>query len=78
MIPIDFIGQLGADVQIRRSQTTDAIGFKESPARRTTGLLRSLEMCDRAYLLESGLLALSGSGREQIENPHVRSAYLAG
>jgi branched-chain amino acid transport system ATP-binding protein len=38
----------------------------------------ALEMCDRAYLLESGSLALSGSGRELIDNPHVRAAYLGG
>ena len=40
--------------------------------------LAALEMCDHAYLLESGSLALSGSGRELVDNPHVRSAYLAG
>ena len=40
--------------------------------------LAALEMCDQAYLLESGSLALSGSGRELVDNPHVRSAYLAG
>ena len=40
--------------------------------------LAALEMCDHAYLLESGLLALSGSGRDLVDNPHVRSAYLAG
>lgn len=40
--------------------------------------LAALEMCDHAYLLESGSLALSGSGAELIDNPHVRSAYLAG
>lgn len=40
--------------------------------------LAALEMCDRAYLLESGSMALSGSGAELIDNPHVRSAYLAG
>jgi branched-chain amino acid transport system ATP-binding protein len=40
--------------------------------------LAALEMCDNAYLLESGSLALSGSGRDLIDNPHVRSAYLAG
>jgi len=38
----------------------------------------ALNMCDRAYLLESGSLALEGSGRELIDNPHVRAAYLAG
>jgi branched-chain amino acid transport system ATP-binding protein len=40
--------------------------------------LAALEMCDHAYLLESGSLVLSGSGRELVDNPHVRSAYLAG
>jgi branched-chain amino acid transport system ATP-binding protein len=40
--------------------------------------LAALEMCDHAYLLESGTLALSGSGSELVDNPHVRSAYLAG
>ena len=38
----------------------------------------ALNMCDRAYLLESGSLALEGSGLELIDNPHVRAAYLAG
>jgi branched-chain amino acid transport system ATP-binding protein len=40
--------------------------------------LAALEMCDHAYLLESGSLALSGSGPDLVDNPHVRSAYLAG
>lgn len=40
--------------------------------------LAALEMCDHAYLLESGSLVLAGSGRELVDNPHVRSAYLAG
>jgi branched-chain amino acid transport system ATP-binding protein len=38
----------------------------------------ALDMCDHAYLLETGSLALEGSGRELIGNPHVREAYLAG
>jgi branched-chain amino acid transport system ATP-binding protein len=38
----------------------------------------ALGMCDYAYLLESGALALEGSGRDLIGNPHVRTAYLAG
>ena len=38
----------------------------------------ALDMCDHAYLLESGSLAVEGSGRELIGNPHVRRAYLAG
>jgi branched-chain amino acid transport system ATP-binding protein len=40
--------------------------------------LAALEMCDHAYLLESGALTLAGKGSEMIDNPHVRSAYLAG
>jgi branched-chain amino acid transport system ATP-binding protein len=40
--------------------------------------LAALEMCDHAYLLESGALTLAGKGSELIDNPHVRSAYLAG
>jgi branched-chain amino acid transport system ATP-binding protein len=40
--------------------------------------LAALEMCDHAYLLESGSLALSGTGVELVDNPHVRNAYLAG
>ena len=38
----------------------------------------ALDMCDRAYLLESGTLTLQGTGRELIDNPHVRKAYLGG
>ena len=36
----------------------------------------ALDMCDRAYLYESGSLALEGSGAELINDPHVRKAYL--
>jgi branched-chain amino acid transport system ATP-binding protein len=38
----------------------------------------ALEMCDYAYLLESGSLALEGSGQQLLSNPHVRTAYLGG
>jgi branched-chain amino acid transport system ATP-binding protein len=38
----------------------------------------ALDMCDHAYLLESGTMALEGAGSELIDNPHVREAYLAG
>ncbi len=40
--------------------------------------LAALEMCDHAYLLESGSLALEGSGRQLLDDPHVREAYLGG
>ncbi|MGH6901051.1 MAG: ABC transporter ATP-binding protein [Geminicoccaceae bacterium] len=38
----------------------------------------ALEMCDRSYVLESGEVALQGTGPELIGNPHVRHAYLGG
>ena len=38
----------------------------------------ALDMCDYAYLLESGVIALSGGGSELIDNTHVREAYLGG
>jgi branched-chain amino acid transport system ATP-binding protein len=38
----------------------------------------ALEMCDRSYVLESGAVALQGTGPELLGNPHVRHAYLGG
>ncbi len=38
----------------------------------------ALEMCDQAYLIESGRIVLSGVGAELIANEHVRKAYLGG
>ena len=38
----------------------------------------ALEMADRAYLLESGEMALEGTGQELLKNPHVKQAYLGG
>ncbi len=39
-------------------------------------LYLALEVADRAYVLERGRLTLEGSGRELIEHPAVREAYL--
>jgi len=38
----------------------------------------ALEICDYAYLLESGRVVLSGSAAELNSNEHVRRAYLGG
>jgi len=38
----------------------------------------ALEMCDYAYVLESGAVTIEGTGRELLTNPHVRRAYLGG
>jgi branched-chain amino acid transport system ATP-binding protein len=36
----------------------------------------ALDMCNYAYLLEAGKMALEGTGEKLISNPHVREAYL--
>jgi branched-chain amino acid transport system ATP-binding protein len=38
----------------------------------------ALEMCDYAYLLESGVIVTSGRGADLIGNPHIRDVYLGG
>ena len=38
----------------------------------------ALELCDRAYLLESGTVTLHGTGDELLNDPHVKQAYLGG
>lgn len=38
---------------------------------------RTLEICDRGYVLEQGTLALSGTRDELLTSPAVREAYLA-
>jgi branched-chain amino acid transport system ATP-binding protein len=38
----------------------------------------ALELCDRAYVLETGTISLDGSGRELLNNPQVHASYLGG
>ncbi len=38
----------------------------------------ALEMCDRAYLLETGRIVHSGAANDMIANPDIRRAYLGG
>jgi branched-chain amino acid transport system ATP-binding protein len=38
----------------------------------------ALELSDRSYVLEQGRVALSGTGAELLNNPHVKTAYLGG
>ena len=37
---------------------------------------QSLEMADRAYVLENGRIVLKGKSRDLLENDYVRKAYL--
>jgi branched-chain amino acid transport system ATP-binding protein len=38
--------------------------------------VKTLRLADRAYVLESGEVSLEGTGRELLDDPNVRSAYL--
>ncbi|MEN6410739.1 MAG: ABC transporter ATP-binding protein [Anaerolineaceae bacterium] len=38
----------------------------------------ALSIADRGYVLETGKITLSGTGKELLENPRVREAYLGG
>ena len=37
----------------------------------------SLEISDRGYVLENGRIVLEGSGKELLNDQHVKKAYLA-
>jgi branched-chain amino acid transport system ATP-binding protein len=36
----------------------------------------ALQTCDRGYVMESGLITLSGDAKSLLDNPEVRRAYL--
>ena len=38
----------------------------------------ALELSDRAYVMEQGAVALTGTGESLLHNPHVQRAYLGG
>ena len=37
---------------------------------------KSLSICDYAYVIETGRVVMSGTGKEMLENPEVAAAYL--
>ncbi len=37
---------------------------------------RALEIADRGYVMDSGLITISGAAREMLDDPRVRAAYL--
>jgi branched-chain amino acid transport system ATP-binding protein len=37
---------------------------------------RALEIADRAYVMESGIITMSGGARQMLDDPKVRAAYL--
>ena len=36
----------------------------------------TLRFCDRAYVLENGKIVLSGTGKELMQDEHIKEAYL--
>jgi branched-chain amino acid transport system ATP-binding protein len=38
----------------------------------------ALKLADRGYVMVTGTVTLSGTGRELLENPQVQAAYLEG
>ncbi len=39
-------------------------------------VMHTLSICHRAYVLENGRIVMEGTGRELLNNPHVKEAYL--
>jgi branched-chain amino acid transport system ATP-binding protein len=39
-------------------------------------VFHSLNISNRGYVFENGQVALSGTGQELLENPHIRKTYL--
>jgi len=37
---------------------------------------RALQIADRGYVMESGVISMSGDGRTLLNDPKVRAAYL--
>ena len=72
----------GIDVYKRQGQIFDII--KELHATGTTILLveqnaeMALKVADRAYVLESGTIKLSGTGAELAASDEIKKAYLGG
>jgi branched-chain amino acid transport system ATP-binding protein len=36
-----------------------------------------LEISNRAYVLENGRVVMEGRGKDLLDNPHIKKAYLA-
>jgi branched-chain amino acid transport system ATP-binding protein len=37
---------------------------------------RALEIADRGYVMESGVISMSGDAKQMLDDPKVRAAYL--
>jgi branched-chain amino acid transport system ATP-binding protein len=39
-------------------------------------VMQTLKVVDRAYVLENGAIAMEGKGKDLLDNPHMKAAYL--
>jgi len=39
-------------------------------------IVHTLKIADRGYVLENGEITMTGTGKELLENPHIKKAYL--
>ena len=66
-----LVGQIFAIIrELHRSGTTILLVEQNAEM--------ALQVADRAYVLESGKIALSGTGRELAESDSIKKAYLGG
>ena len=63
----DDVARAGDNALIRPVNTTRSRKTREA-----------LELCDRAYVLSTGRVVLSGAGKELLRNEQVNQAYLGG
>ena len=75
----------GVDFEVRQGELVTLIGSngagKTTTMKAITGLLpanasRALEIADRAYVMESGIISMSGDAKALLDDPKVRAAYL--
>jgi branched-chain amino acid transport system ATP-binding protein len=39
-------------------------------------IVHTLKIADRGYVLENGEITMTGTGKDLLENPHIKKAYL--
>lgn len=66
-----FIKEIFNIVQAIRDQGTTVLLIEQNAK-------QALSISDRAYVLETGQVVLTGKGSELISNPQVQTAYLGG
>jgi branched-chain amino acid transport system ATP-binding protein len=64
-----FIAQIFEIIQEIKKQEVTILLVEQNAA-------KALSIADRAYVLETGLITMEGTGRELLDDPAVRKAYL--